>query len=469
MVGTRNRKGTRTLSRPTQPKRKTVLRRTRPALPGLVLVVLLAVALLAVAVGLLGRLPGFGPYALYVDDIAIQPAHAFAGRYDVFIRPLTEAAGIYTNWDAATGKVSIGGQPVRTRLVDGEAATDLAPLARRLKMRFTVNHWRRQIRVYSGRALLPVVPAGRVARVFLDGAVLTEKAIEAGDDVLVSLKVATLALGASSGRGPGGEVLFEGKPIAGYNRAGVIYIPAGEACARKGVRFSPLGLDRYYMNSGAPVLTPGDERPPTAIKKVATADKVVALTFDDELVPETAKLLDILEEKKVPATFFVTGRSIAWQPAIATRIVAGGSEIGNHTYDHTHLNEISDIDEVRAEILGTRRAVYAATGTATELFRPPGGILTRDGEKAIAGSGQKLILWTVSVGDYLPRKKAADIVKGVVRGASPGGIILLHNAPPATIEALPAIIDQLKANGYRFLTLSELLGLPTNQGGGGTR
>lgn len=469
MVGTRSPKGMRTFNRPANPKRKTVLRRTRPALPGLVLVVLVGVVLLAVAAALLGRLPGFGPYALYVDDIAIEPAHAFAGRYDIFVRPLTEAAGIYTNWDAATGEVSIGGQPVRIRVVGGEAATSLAPLANRLKMRFTVDHWRRQIRVYSGRPLLPVVPAGRAAQVYLDGALLTSEGIEAGDDVLAPLKVLTLALGATYGRGPSGEVLLEGQPIAGYNRDGAIYIPVGEACAREHVRFSSLGLDRYYINSGAPVLPAGEDVPPVAVKKVATTDKVVALTFDDELVPNTAKLLDILEDKKVPATFFVTGRSVAWQPAIAARIVAGGSEIGNHTYDHTHLNEISDIDEIRAEILGTRRAVYAATGTATELFRPPGGILTRDGEKAIGGSGQKLILWTVSVGDYLPKKKAADIVRGVVRGASPGAIILLHNAPAATIEALPAIIDQLRAKGYRFLTVSELLGLPTNQGGGGTR
>lgn len=466
MVGTRNRKGT--LRRPAQAKRRTVLRRTRPALPGLVLVVLVVLAVLAGGAAALRRLPGFGPYALYVDDVAVQPAHAFAGRYRAFIRPLTEAAGIYTHWDVATGQVSIGGQPVRVRYVGGEAATDLAPLVRRLGMKFRVNQWRRQVRVYSGRPLLPAVPAGRAAQVFMDGALLSSRAVEAGDDVLAPLKLLTLALGAGFGRGPQGEVLFDGNPIVAYNRGGAIYIPVGQACSRKGVRFSSLGLGRYYINSGAPVLTVPDESPPAAIRKVATADKLIALTFDDELAPETQKLLDILEEKKVPATFFVTGRSAEWQPAIAARVVAGGSELGNHTYDHTRLNEIGDIDEVRAEILGTRRAVFAATGTASELLRPPGGILTRDGEKAIAGSGQKLILWTVSVGDYLPGRKPADIVRGVVRGAAPGGIVLLHNAPAATIQALPAIIDQLRAKGFKFLTVSELLA-QTNQGGGGTR
>jgi len=473
MVGTRSRKGT--LRRPAPAKKRIIRRRTRPAWAGLVLIVLMAVVLTGGVLAAVERLPGFGPYALYVDDIAVGSAHAFAGHYHVFIRPLTAAAGIYTSWDPATGQVSIGGRQVPVDYVDGEAATDLAPIARQLGMGFRVDHWRREIRIYSGRPLLPAVPAGRAVQVYMDGALLSTRAVEAGGEVIAPLKLLAMALGADSGRGPDGGVVFEGKPIAAYNRAGVIEISVGEACARTGARLSLLGLGRYNIDTGAPIIGGGAPvptsggGPPAAVRTVAVAAKLVALTFDDDLVPDTAKLLDILEARKVPATFFVTGRSVIAQPGLARRIVSGGSELGNHTYDHTDLAQIDDVDQIRAEILGTRRAIFAATGTATELFRPPGGVLTTEAEKAIAGSGQKLIMWSVSVGDYLPGKRAADIVRGVVRGASPGGIILLHNAPAATIQALPSIIDQLRAKGYGFATVSELLATAKNQGGGGNK
>ncbi|HEY3314506.1 MAG TPA: polysaccharide deacetylase family protein [Bacillota bacterium] len=483
MGGIRSRRG-RPRRRTSPARKRIVLRRTRPAVYGLVLIVALA---LGVWAAVTHRLPGFGPYTLYVDDIVIGQSHSALGRYRVPLRPLSEAAGIYAQWDVASGRVSIGGRAVAVRYVGGQAMTDLVTLARQLKLTYKVTHDRREVRAYSGHPLLPLVPReARPTQVYMDGALLTEKSVElpagvgqAGEAggsaltptprVLSSIRVLAPALGATHGRGPQGEVLFDGQPIQAYNSSGAIYVPVGQACSRKGVSFTTIGLGRYLINSGAPVLVVRGGDRPEEFKSVAIKDKLVALTFDDELVPETQQLLDILEEKKAPATFFVTGRSLAWQSAMARRVVADGFEFGNHTYDHTLLNQIGDIDEVRAQILGTRRAVFAVTGQSSELFRPPGGILTRDGKKAIAGSGQKLILWSVSVGDYEPGKKPETIIRGVLKGAKPGGIILLHNAPAATIAALPAIVDGLRAAGYRLVTVSELLAASANQGGGETR
>ncbi len=192
----------------------------------------------------------------------------------------------------------------------------------------------------------------------------------------------------------------------------------------------------------------------------------VALTFDDGPNPEfTSRILDILAQKNVRATFFMVGRHVLKYPLIARSVVAEGHEIGNHTFSHrdlmtasrkTLLKEVHDADDAISSTLGIR----------TRLFRPPRGMISAAGRRVLAESGYKIALWTVSAQDWR-RDASKVVVRRIVRHARPGGIILFHDSGAllrseggsreSTVEALPLVIDELRSRGYEFVGLSQLI------------
>ena len=179
------------------------------------------------------------------------------------------------------------------------------------------------------------------------------------------------------------------------------------------------------------------------------ADRVVALTFDDGPHPElTPKLLDMLEREQVPATFFVIGSCAARSPDIVRRAFGAGHEIGNHTWSHPVLTRVP-LAQAAEEISRTDALLNDLTGDVPNTLRPPYGAMN-EGLSELA-LPRPLMLWDVDTLDWKTRNTPA-----VERAAttSDGGIVLMHDIHPTTVEAVPAVIRNFKSRGYRFVTIS---------------
>ncbi|KLU64216.1 peptidoglycan-N-acetylglucosamine deacetylase [Desulfosporosinus acididurans] len=185
-----------------------------------------------------------------------------------------------------------------------------------------------------------------------------------------------------------------------------------------------------------------------------TQEKVVALTFDDGPDPiDTPQVLEILKEKEVRATFFVLGQAVKDNPRLLKRLANEGHEIGNHSYDHDYKQQ-----RLLKEISQTDDEVYAATGIHTYFYRPPGGFLSKAQLESIKKNGHVVALWSVDSKDWR-NPGVNQIVKNVMNNVFPGAIILMHDGGyhrTQTVKALGLIIDSLKREGYRIVTLSEL-------------
>ena len=204
------------------------------------------------------------------------------------------------------------------------------------------------------------------------------------------------------------------------------------------------------------------------IKKTGERKKVIALTFDDGPdVNYTPAILDILKEYKVPATFFVTGINAEDHIPLVKRIYDEGHEIGNHTLLHPNLELLSD-NRVRLELRATGRLIEGITGHATILFRPP---YNTDAEPV--NPVQIHPLWVAKSENYLTIGSSIDPLdwqKGIsadsiyartLRQQDLGNVLLLHDAGgmrSETVKALPRIIEYFKKQGFKFVSISELMG-----------
>lgn len=207
---------------------------------------------------------------------------------------------------------------------------------------------------------------------------------------------------------------------------------------------------------------------------VETGERVTALTFDDGPDPRWSPVvLDILARYDAKGTFFLLGHKVAAHPDLARRIVEEGHAIGNHTFSHPCLAECRLRDVVR-ELAECRRAIVAATGIAPRLMRPPYGAQRIDTFVTTRGLGYEVVHWSAAGQDWLgdPGRVVAE---RVLSELTPGGIVLLHDSwepPPgahssehdagladrtATIEALELIVEASRRQGYRFVTVPELL------------
>lgn len=183
--------------------------------------------------------------------------------------------------------------------------------------------------------------------------------------------------------------------------------------------------------------------------------KTVALTFDDGPKPGiTEQLLAILEQERVPGTFFVIGRHVMAYPKLTDEIRKAGMEIECHTYTHPNLTKLPDI-QVERELMETVAAVKLTTGENIRYFRPPGGDIDSNVRRIATDWGLTPCMWTVDGWD-MERTTATDLAKWVVPRVVPGTILLLHNGLQNTVDALPDIIHALKEKGYTFVTIRRL-------------
>ncbi len=185
--------------------------------------------------------------------------------------------------------------------------------------------------------------------------------------------------------------------------------------------------------------------------------KVLAMTFDDGPHPQnTPRLLDMLKQRNVKATFFTIGRSVDLHPQIAKRIITEGHEIGNHTYTHGNLSKMNE-NGVRTELDKGRDAIVRATGSTPKVMRPPyGALLTSQRQWVADNYSYPTILWSVDPMDWKDRN--AEIVSSrLISRARPGGILLAHDLHKTTVDAMPKTLDSLLDQGYTFVTVSELI------------
>lgn len=189
-----------------------------------------------------------------------------------------------------------------------------------------------------------------------------------------------------------------------------------------------------------------------------TQQKVVALTFDDgPSSTYTPQVLAILKEKKVVATFFVVGKAAEQRPDLVKDEMAAGGEIENHSYSHPNLT-LDTTRQLKSEISRTSQIIKKITGRRPIYIRPPKGLLDEGIIYLADDYGVKIALWSASLERSRPIS-IEDNVHRLVGDVKPGTIILAHDGQinrTKTVESLPFLIDELKAKGYRFVTLKEL-------------
>jgi peptidoglycan-N-acetylglucosamine deacetylase len=182
----------------------------------------------------------------------------------------------------------------------------------------------------------------------------------------------------------------------------------------------------------------------------------IALTFDGGPGVDTSRLLDILADERVPATFFLLGRRhIQRYPDVVRRMAAEGHELANHTWTHRRLTEL-ETAEIRWELAQTQYAIEALTGQRPRLMRPPQGRTDAEVSQVSGELGLAQVLWSVTAKDYATSDSAL-ITRRVLEQADRDGVILLHDIYPGTVPAVPGIIDELRQRGFTFVTVSELL------------
>lgn len=194
----------------------------------------------------------------------------------------------------------------------------------------------------------------------------------------------------------------------------------------------------------------------------------IALTFDD--APDTdftPKVLDVLKQEGVKATFFVVGNRVEKHPDIVKRMVDEGHMIGNHSYNHANLPKLSDA-EFRDQIIKTDELIRQFTGYIPNIVRPPYGNISEEQIKWLASQHKKIVNWNVDSLDW-KGLSAEQVRTNVLAHVSPGAIILQHSAGgtgedlTGTVEALPGIINKLRNDGVTLVTIPELLDLPVGQ------
>src|SRR2546423_7652222 len=201
--------------------------------------------------------------------------------------------------------------------------------------------------------------------------------------------------------------------------------------------------------------------PGTTFDWVHVDGPYIAMTFDDGPSAKlTPKLLDLLAAHHIKATFFLIGENAAEYPDIVAREMREGHVVANHSWSHPNFGKMSD-EGSRSQLRRTDDAIRSATGSRPILLRPPYGSITARQKKWINQEfGYKIVLWDVDPLDWR-RPGPNAVCNRIVKNTRAGSIILAHDIHPGTIEAMPCVLSQLEAKGFKFVTVPELIGMQT--------
>jgi len=192
------------------------------------------------------------------------------------------------------------------------------------------------------------------------------------------------------------------------------------------------------------------------IYRVDTKENKISLTFDvsrgDEYIE---KILDILDENDVKATFFLVGDWIEQNPKKVKEIHSKGHEIGNHSHSHPNMSIISK-EKIVKDININDANIRRITGEGTKLFRFPGGYYNDEAVDIVNKMGLCSIQWDVDSIDW--KEQGADLeYERIIKKTKPGSILLFHNTAKYTPDNLPRIIKELKENGFQFVKVGDLI------------
>lgn len=181
----------------------------------------------------------------------------------------------------------------------------------------------------------------------------------------------------------------------------------------------------------------------------------VALTFDDGPDPIlTPRLLDLLQEHRLRATFFVVGREAAVAPELLHRMIAEGHTIGHHSWTHSEPSETPTQSLLR-EIAETDALFLRAAGTTSSIVRPPKGKLTWQKTLGLLFAGKRIVLWSVDPKDYAMTTSAPLIKWAESARFRPGDVVLLHDVHPHCLEVIPLVAQRLASLGLAAVPLHE--------------
>ncbi len=206
-------------------------------------------------------------------------------------------------------------------------------------------------------------------------------------------------------------------------------------------------------------------------KRGSRESKTVCLTIDDGPHPESiTSILDTLKEQHVPAAFFVVGTRVKRAPELVQRMIDEGHEVGNHTQDHKRLDTLTP-EQIGKELDFCETNIEKACGRKATLFRPPGMRFSEAVMDAISTRGFTMVGYNVGAKDFSQTpgngavtgnllatlsSSGSEVVERVMKQVKNGSIILLHDEPN-TAAALPQIIARLRAEGYEFKSVSDMM------------
>jgi peptidoglycan/xylan/chitin deacetylase (PgdA/CDA1 family) len=227
-----------------------------------------------------------------------------------------------------------------------------------------------------------------------------------------------------------------------------------------------IGVTWYFLEN------PYNQTFGNTVTDVPLSGKYVALTYDDgPNPPYTDEIVDYLHHEKVPATFFLVGMAVAKYPASVKREVDDGNAVGNHSWDHAHL-VLETRRHIQRQIEMTDQAIFEASGEHTKLFRPPFGARDYAVIQVAHDLGYQVIMWSVPLARDWERPAPQVIADRVTRRVTNGSIIVLHDGNKGiggdrepTVEATKLIVQELRAQGYQFVTVPELMRLGVYSGG----
>ena len=188
-------------------------------------------------------------------------------------------------------------------------------------------------------------------------------------------------------------------------------------------------------------------------------DKSVALTFDDSPSPMTEKVLDVLKEHDVKASFFLIGQNIEKYPNILQRIVDEGHIVGNHSWAHTADFPTKTYAEVENEFKKTSALIYKLTGRQPLFFRPPFGVTNPRIGRAVRNLGMKCIGWNIRSLDTVEKYTREAVMSRIASQMKPGSVILLHDRCKDSDKLLQMVLQYINENGYKVVSIEELFNL----------
>lgn len=257
---------------------------------------------------------------------------------------------------------------------------------------------------------------------------------------------------------------FMDRHTAGRLRGGMRFFRAAFLCAA-------FAFTSVTVSSALPAVNAAASHSSSAVRSEdvrvvfagpSTARRV-ALTFDDGPRPGvTDRILDLLDEARVHATFFVVGQRVVSSGergrGLLRRMRDEGHEIGNHSYTHGNIARMG-VEALRREVVLTSDAVEAACGVRPRLFRPPGGGIDFGAVRSLASTEiEGVVLWSIDPSDWTDQSREITWQR-ISDSLHPGAVILLHDTHEETLRALPLLLDLIQARGFEIVTVSELIGM----------